>query len=255
MIFNVTGGGGAGLNFKLITAASVDALPDSAAENTIAVIPDTAINGYAFSATEPGSPTPGMLWIKIGASSTVPFNALKKNNVMVYPLTAQQYIGGAWVSREAYTYQGGKWVEWWDGELYDSGNLYESVTGGWETVPLVYSSDDGGAPTITYNDDSLYIVGGTSGAAILANKIDLTEYSTLNFEGVMYAAANPSIRVQLCIWSDLGAKYNDNVVASAKGTTDTGQTLDISGLSGEYVIGFYLYGTSTTVTVKKMKME
>ena len=54
----------------------------------------------------------GMVWFYTGASSTVKFNALKKNNITVYPLVAKQYVSGAWVDKTAKSYQNGAWVDW-----------------------------------------------------------------------------------------------------------------------------------------------
>lgn len=56
--------------------------------------------------------TPGAVWIKTGASSNAAFNALKKNGIQVYPLSAKQYVSGAWVEKPAESWQDGAWVEW-----------------------------------------------------------------------------------------------------------------------------------------------
>ena len=50
MIHNMAGGGGAGLNFKVVSGLTRPANP---VENTIWVPTDTDISSYAFSATEP----------------------------------------------------------------------------------------------------------------------------------------------------------------------------------------------------------
>lgn len=73
----------------------------------------------------------GTVWITTGKSSTAPFNALKKNNITVYPISAKQYVNGAWVDKTAKIYQSGAWVDWWDGQLYENGNQFTSITGGW----------------------------------------------------------------------------------------------------------------------------
>lgn len=114
--------GGASLNLDVKAYLSVDILPTTAKGNTIAVITDTDINGWVFSATEPTNPVEGVVWFKTGALSPTPFNALKKNGLWVYPTTCQQYINGAWVTKEAKTYQDGEWVMWmkalyWLGEF------------------------------------------------------------------------------------------------------------------------------------------
>ena len=65
------------------------------------------------------------VWFLIGTSSTVAFNATKKNPIMVYPRSAKQYVGGAWVNKTAKIYQGGVWADFsfWiirDGKLNTS---------------------------------------------------------------------------------------------------------------------------------------
>lgn len=109
MIFNMSGGGGAALNFKVMGGT---AEPSNPAENTIWIDTDAKITGWLFSSHQPENPAEGMVWISTSTSSTAPFNALKKNVIMVYPLSAKQYVNGAWVNKTAKTYQGGKWVDW-----------------------------------------------------------------------------------------------------------------------------------------------
>lgn len=97
---------GASLNFNVIGGTSQ---PTSASENTIWVNTDTAISGWVFSATEPTNPVAGMVWIKTALSAANEFNALKKNNITVYPISAAQYIGGTWVNKEAKRRNGSTW--------------------------------------------------------------------------------------------------------------------------------------------------
>lgn len=144
------GGGGAGLNFKIVRNPK----PSNPAENTIWVDTDVDITGWEFSTTEPENPEEGMVWITTGTASTVEFNALKKNGVMVYPLAAKQYIDGTWLDKTAKSYQNGEWVDWMM-YLYNKGVEYvDPSTGkGW-----AFSGK------YTQNEDSIR-VGATSGTA------------------------------------------------------------------------------------------
>ena len=116
-------GVGTSLNFSIVGGTSQPVNPK---ENTIWVNTDTRISGWVFSASDPESPTEGMVWILTGISSTVKFNALKKNGIQVYPISAKQYINGVWVNKTAMSYQGGKWVNWLKTEnfLYYRGSFY-----------------------------------------------------------------------------------------------------------------------------------
>lgn len=106
MIFNLSGGNGAALNFQVVANPQ----PDNPRENTIWVDTDVKIPSYDFSATQPTNPMEGMAWITTGVYSSAGFNALKKNGIQVYPMSAKQYISGAWVDKTAKSWQGGQWV-------------------------------------------------------------------------------------------------------------------------------------------------
>ena len=109
MIFNMSGGGGGvGLNFKIVGNPQ----PAEAKENTIWIDTDEEITGWHFGTIEPENPTPGMVWIYTGTTSSAKFNAVKKNSIMVYPLSAKQLIGGAWESVTSQSSHDGQWVDW-----------------------------------------------------------------------------------------------------------------------------------------------
>lgn len=106
--YNLAGGEGASLNFKVVGNPQ----PSNPSDNTIWVNTDVKITGWIFSATQPDNLTEGNVWISTGTSSPTAFNALQKNGIMVYPVSAKQYINGALVDKTAKTYQDGAWVDW-----------------------------------------------------------------------------------------------------------------------------------------------
>lgn len=166
--------GGADLNFSVVAYASEDELPETADENTIAVITSNEITSWAFSATEPENPQTGMVWFKVGTTSSTEFNALKENGIQVYPLYAKQYNGSTWVDMPAKSYQGGKWVEWWDGTLYDAGNEYVHITGG-------IAADSTTGLTKNATTFNIGFVGSVTGdtGVYTAKPIDITGFKTL----------------------------------------------------------------------------
>ena len=101
-------GGGASLNFKVVGGTAAPASPK---ENTIWVHTDTEITNWIFSATEPENPSEGMVWFATEKKSSAPFNALKKNNITVCPVSVNQYINGAWADKTAKAYQNSAWVD------------------------------------------------------------------------------------------------------------------------------------------------
>ena len=120
MIFNVTGGGGtkSELNFGVLAYDSEESLlAATPAANTIGVITDTPISTYIFDMVEPAG-SEGSIWIQTGTSSSIQFNALKNNQLVVYPLKVKQFVGGEWTIKEAMSYIDDTWVKW----------TYETVT-------------------------------------------------------------------------------------------------------------------------------
>lgn len=253
------GSGGAGVNFKIVGGTTQ---PTTTRENTIWVNTDTAISSWVFSATEPTEPTAGMVWLQTGTYSNVGFNALRNNGIQVYPLAAKQYIDSAWVEKTAYSYQDGKWVTWLRREiLYEPGNENTPVTGGWTYTSKGYASgaNAGGTPTITRGDATLAAqMPDVSGAIIHpANKIDLTEYSTIVFDGIVTGAtAYPSL-CNFCVWSEFGTYASDNRSAftTIQRNVDGEVSLDVSELSGKFYVGFSLWTSVPKIEMRSMKLQ
>lgn len=234
------GGGGAALNFSVIGGTSQ---PSGAGENTIWIDTDTAITSYVFSAAQPASPEEGMVWVLTGNSSVVEFNALKKNALQVCPVSAKQYISGAWVEKTAKSYQGGAWVDWWNGPLYDYGNEYEAITGGWEAKNLMSGSTASGG-SIVKNADSIQVinVGNGSWAAVTVNQIDLTNYTTLH---VVYTCSSSGVR--FAVSPDFPAAEASMAAVTTAGTASAPAeaVLDITAVNEPCRIGFQNRGTNT----------
>lgn len=121
--FKAGAGGGTALNFKVVGNPQ----PESPKENTIWVNTDVPITGWYFAATRPENMAEGEVWFPTGKSSTVAFNALKKNGIQVCPLSAKQMVSGSLVDVEAKSYQGGAWVDW-NRYIFKDGVLSE-ITG------------------------------------------------------------------------------------------------------------------------------
>lgn len=219
------GGGGAGLNFKIVGNPQ----PSNPAENTIWVDTDVEITSWVFSATEPENPEEGMVWITTGTASTVEFNALKKNGVMVYPISAKQYVSGEWVSKTAKSGKGGAWVDWVaDTVLYNSGVFNEDVAH--------FSSKTPDAATITY--DTGYI-----NMKTVANKAsEIYEgFGPINIAGFSRLIAVLSNTSDKNIYGCLFAAQSANALKSTAlaivsesmdgRTNDVTVTLDLSDLS------------------------
>ena len=249
------GGGSGGLNFKIVSyATKSELLADTPKENTIGVITSIPITGYHFGTEEPSPAAAGMVWITTGTSSQAAFNALKKNGIQVYPISAKQYVSGSWVDVTAKSYQNGEWVDWIrENVLYDTGDQNELITGGWVSKAIGISGHTVTAPTVTYSKDALIMESG-NGIVCCENKIDLSKYVTLYFDGTITSAN--AVWCRMCVWSELGTKADINISAEKRfgsGTHEGEQTLDVSSLSGKYYVGFLL--DKASATMRKMWLE
>ena len=240
MIINASGGG-AGLNFKVVGGT---AKPGSPMENTIWVDTDTKITDWEFSATEPAG-VEGLVWFPTGSSSLTPFNALKKNSVTVYPMRCAQFISGAWINKDAAIYQAEAWSNFWNGKLYDVGDEYEGITGGFVEA---YKNSIG-TRTFTKNEDSLYFrsVGTSAGGAHIyastEKKIDLSSFSTLYARIKHSPSSSTSFYLAAHTRNDEPV-YDVPCVHKQSSSKEGIVSLDISELSGEHYILFGLGGNS-----------
>ena len=189
----------------------------------------------------------GQVWIETGTSSPVAFNALKKNGIEVYPISAYQYVNGAWVDKTAKSYQGGEWVDWIrDIYLYDKGNLCNDITGGYE----VYKGEAGKVTWDTNYVQLTYSGSSYRSASICTKKtIDFTNAKELccvlsNIK--IDSGEGTFVAFGLCETPDSainGSAYYSNLVAGKKITTSnasqTTYTLDISSVKGRYYFTIY----------------
>lgn len=174
----------------------------------------------------------GAVWITTGMSSTGAFNALKKNGIQVYPISAKQYINNAWVDKEAKIYQNGAWVNLyeWNGQLYELGEEFISKTGGWDIVNGRNSSYDAGQGTKEATE--IHLACGTVGTAIAAvtvNKVDLSKYTTLKCNVTNYKRFG---KIQVAS----SQATNGDGVAFAEITGEGTYSLNIANLTGSYYI-------------------
>lgn len=213
------GGGGNALAFRVLSGTSA---PSSPKENDIWVNTSTAITSYVFSATQPTGSN-GMVWIYVGTSSVVEFNALKKNRLNVYPISAKQYISGKFTDKTAKTYQNGAWMDWAKPYYFvEDGETKTNHTFIGSQASTLASAD--GLLTIRPSGDSY------RGLYFSGTKIGNT---TFNTEGV-FTGNKTYIR----IWDKSTTPTDSNFVASAAVDKSNGR-LDISAFAdGEYFFGF-----------------
>ena len=230
------GSGGANpLNFIVKTYPSeVELKANNPKEITIGVITITTMTSWVFSATEPSEPEVGMVWFPVGKFSKSEFNALKKNTLQVYPLTAKQYEGGKWVDKVAYSYQNGVWTQWLAGYYYKAG--VGSTVGEWQAKYQTGNTQN----SIEFNEDGIkYNFNHADYSALIAFSPiqDLTNVSKLVFR---LRGNNTWFRVGAA--SAVFDAGSNHFVAQSEVDYFTGEqevSVDVSSLSGNYYIAAY----------------
>ena len=250
MIFNVSGGGGTALNFD-VKAYATEALLLAATPkaNTIGIITEVPITSWIFSATEPSLEEAGRVWISVGESSPVEFNALRKNGIQVYPLAAKQYVGGAWVDKTAMIYQGGAW-----NQMITELTLYEL---GVRNAGYAFTDSSTGNGKVTYNSDHILLtsVNGNNGIPVLyIENVNLSAFNRIELEYSDYSPTSATSDAFVLRILD----GSTNVAESRAETTGSGKiTVNLSGVSDTKRIRVHYYVASTTaktVKIKKIKM-
>lgn len=147
-------------------------------------------------------------------------------------------------------------LAYWNGELYDAGNQYTDITGGWIR--------HGTGGTVTFNDDNIYLETSSEysgGAVNTTNAVDLSDFATLK---VTAAASNKSYMLGKVSVYTKNAAGKETIAASASldsSAVETVTSLDVSALSGACYVRIQSsgYNTSYYVTgkihVTKVKLE
>lgn len=160
------GGGGAGINFKVVGGTVQPANPK---ENTVWVNTTTDISSWVVSPNQPGNPADGMVWIQDGNANGI--NIVKKNAVEVFPSGCKLYTDGAWANVEAYLFRNGAWVQFAFLYIPVTLSVYHPINGSYISI------------TIRDKDTSEIITNGTlSGTYQFAYMTDNTY--TFNYKGI-----------------------------------------------------------------------
>ena len=223
-------------------------VPENPTENMIWVQTDVEIGNVYFSGIAPSNCIDNDIWISTNSgASTIAFDSIRiGNDTMntVYPISAKQYVGGTWVDKTVKSWQNSEWVDWWGGELFNNGNQYNVITGGWVQADytLAPSGDTARGGSLSIGA-SIVLKANELGNCVsirTAKKIDLTGWSTLKCDGIV--TMNSSRLLLVANGTNGSAGDMSKIPASGNSTT-----LDISHLTGEYYIGSYARqgGTNT----------
>lgn len=233
MIMVTGSGGGTGAAIKVISAS---VLPASAKENTICVISDTPVGAVTVGNAEPASPSAGDVWATVGYASNGSFAVTSKPIVTVYPVICKQYIADTWAEKLCYTYKNGAWLLW-EVYLYDAGDEFIDITGGWNIVGTA-----GSKGTDYINIGTL----ATSEYAnvVTAGLIDLSPFSTLRVTlngSVSYGTGGTKLQFGVFGQYPTGRSPIFTAKADAASGVVSTLTVDISAIDAEKYIGVYAY--------------
>lgn len=237
------GGAGVPLNFSVVGGTTK---PVSPSTNTIWVNTSTAITGWCISPAAPSSPAAGMVWIVDDTRSAISLNALKKNSIMISPLSAKQYVSGAWVDKAAQIYQGSAWNDFVNWNLYVVKDGTYQVTMKAEGRPWD-PSFSANTFTVTQNASAITFNHTAGTGMVYWGPFDLTHASTLTIQGDFSGknSAYPDY-CNLSVWSSIGTYVPTNRVAY-KQLGNTGASVDVSSLSGNYYVGYSVRDSGTEI--------
>lgn len=247
------------LNFSIVGGTTK---PTDPVENTIWVNTETEITSWVISPEQPKSPTNGMVWINNGTSSEYSFNALKKNEIKVYPQTAKQYVSGKWADVESNIYQDGEWSESQSGSvIYDSGSFGKSLGGATYAVKATDKNGGGTYASVTNNSNyMLWSNNGGLGLFYVEPKISCDGYKTLNISitdaNIATTSAYPG---KWGLISSINYKEPGFVASTGFDSLTGNQTLslDVSSIgSTEYYVAMqFSAGSNNSAKITKIWLE
>ena len=121
-------GGAGGEPVRLLTVSSAAALPDTAKENTLALVTAQAPGAVQLCHAAPAAPADGDVWIMTTASGTRALQLGRKNLLTTYLVRGYQYVSGAWAVKALYVRNGGAWQNMYT-YLYSRGTEFVTAHG------------------------------------------------------------------------------------------------------------------------------
>lgn len=226
--------------------------PPDPKNNDIWVNTSLPIGGWEFSeVSNPGwgSGVSGFVYFTCtmdgasGSSASTGLNFLKEWTHAIYTklLSCSQYDGSSWPRKDAYIYHD-KWIQFssaWDGTLFDNGNQYTNVTGGW-------SGADSYSPNLTATLYSGTITVSTASA------VDLSGFSTLKFMGSGNGANSGGAYSAKCkIFNESGVE-----VTSLDFQNNGTYAVSVAALSGKHYVRFIAQGSrGNNLNISKVWLE
>lgn len=213
--------GSGGGNFKLVGGLTQPARPQ---EYTIWVESDLVRKKYVIAQSAPEDPETGLVWLVASDKAVLS--------------DAKIFDGETWARVNAYFFLASGWLKFastWDGTLFENGNQYEDLTGGWTSV------------------NGKYLVGTESGdfyRCRMVNKLDVANYNTIKFTIVSNTFWSSTWGISN---SEAGGEDDfvakTNVGDGSAGINHSGTyAVDVSSVSGEYYLRFMSWNGNFSVS-------
>lgn len=226
-------------------------------KNADAVLVVTVPTGSTVTATKGGTTLTPTMWVK-AADNTLDcaiFSIPASQFDSTTPWTVTATLGMETASATVLITENKEYevtVSYWQGELFDNGNQFVSVTGGWWGNPNVSQWGRSNTGTVTVQN-TIYI-SGDAAIASTKNKIPLADFSTLK---VLKVSSTDNTTYVWIHERDSGS-LSDSGGNVAHGNIPAGNnvtfSLDISSLSGDYYITIGVNG-ARTATISKVWLE
>lgn len=236
-----------GASLKVITVTGADGLPESAKEDTIAVVTMMPIGEVYAQEAEPGMTASGILeMLPVGSIWITPeyavhsVNLVKKGAIRIGIGAVYQLEGDVWNKAEAYIYQMGEWhlirkLKY----LYNAGDQCQGVSGGWKKM----------SGTLTVNEDSLHIKGST-GRIATTNLIDTTGFTEIEFD-VMCNSSSARTQVGIGTSQTAFKASEQAILASEEYTT---MRVLVSDYQGLHFVQVYTTASGAGCYVKAVRL-
>lgn len=169
----------------------------------------------------------GTVWIKTGASD-VSFFADRKQTLRIDPAEVYQYIDGAWMNKNAYAFQDGAWVQFWQEQLRLYWEGYENpICGGMSTA---YGTKEADHISFRITSEG----SGIEGRANTAEPVVLDPYKTLYAEvnGGDWRARTMYLGIRETVTGSFAASVQP--ASDWSGTEKVTLRLDVTDITGSY---------------------
>lgn len=231
-------------------ATEAELLADTPKENTIGIITTTPIDRWAFvgtSVVDDAWGSEGDLYIYSGTdnSATSAFNALKKNEIILSPMSAKQKVGGTYVGVPAMIYKGGAWAELKALTIIDgteqSAEYSAVLLGGYGSV--------GASP----NSDSIRFIPANHSTLYWTPPILLDDYKTLKVTIKRANSSNAYVGIfngtKPDNWEEPKTVAKVDILSQ---DTEKEYTLDLTYITGENGILVYGYSQDRYIDISEL---